>query len=115
MLEQNGASCDVTVPKGRPALDAAMPTLYHELRRLAKDYLSHERRDHTLQPTALVHEAYLRLIEQHRIDWSCRAQVLGIAARMMRRILVNYAVARSAQKRGAGLRVTVSEPEIADT
>lgn len=106
-MEQSTATQDVQITKpSRPALDAAMPALYHELRRLAKEYLSHERRDHTLQPTALVHEAYLRLIQQHQVDWSCRAQVLGIAARMMRRILVNYAVARSAQKRGAGLRIT---------
>ncbi len=98
----------------RPALDAAMPVLYQELRRIAKDHLSRERSDHTLQPTALVHEAYLRLLEQHKIDWSCRAQVLGVAARMMRRILVNYAIARGAQKRGAALLVTVADPEVAD-
>jgi RNA polymerase sigma factor (TIGR02999 family) len=90
-----------------------MPALYQELRRIAKEYLSRERRDHTLQPTALVHEAYLRLVQQQKIDWSCRAQVLGIAARMMRRILVNYAVARSTQKRGAALRVT-TVPDVAD-
>jgi RNA polymerase sigma factor (TIGR02999 family) len=105
MPEQNGRTRD---------LDAAIPALYQELRRLAKDYLSRERPDHTLQPTALVHEAYLRLLQQHKIEWSCRAQVLGIAARMMRRILVNYAVARSAQKRGAALRVTIAEPDLAD-
>ncbi len=99
---------------GRPALDAAMPALYQELRRLAKDYLVRERPDHTLQPTALVHEAYLRLIQQHKVDWSCRAQVLGIAARMMRRILVNYAVARSAEKRGAALLVSAAEADIAE-
>lgn len=98
----------------RPALDAAMPVLYQELRRIAKDYLSRERSGHTLQPTALVHEAYLRLLEQHKIDWSCRAQVLGVAARMMRRILVNYAIARGAQKRGAALLVTIADPEVAD-
>ena len=98
----------------KSALDAAMPALYHELRRIAKDYLSHERPGHTLQPTALVHEAYLRLVQQHKIDWSSRAQVLGVAARMMRRILVNYAVARSAQKRDAALRVTAGEADLAD-
>ena len=98
----------------KPALDAAVPALYHELRRIAKEYLARERPDHTLQPTALVHEAYLRLTRQQKIDWSCRAQVLGIAARMMRRILVNYAVARSAQKRSAALRVVTEEPDFAD-
>lgn len=96
---------------GKTALDAAMPVLYQELRRIAKEYLSHERADHTLQPTALVHEAYLRLIQQHKIDWSCREQVLGIAAHMMRRILVNYALARGAKKRGASLRVTTIEAD----
>ena len=101
--------------KSKPDLDAAVPALYQELRRLARDYLSDERSDHTLQPTALVHEAYLRLIDQQKIDWSSREQVLGIAARMMRRILVNYATARSAQKRGAGLLVTTTEVDFADS
>lgn len=100
MSDQNGRTRE---------LDAAIPALYSELRHLAKEYLSHERVDHTLQPTALVHEAYLRLIQQQKIEWTCRAQVLGIAARMMRRILVNYAVARGAQKRSAALRVTAAE------
>jgi len=99
---------------GKAAVDAAVPALYQELRKLARDYLSAERPDHTLQPTALVHEAYLRLIEQQKIDWTSREQVLGIAARMMRRILVNYAVARKAQKRGAALLVTTTMPDFAD-
>jgi RNA polymerase sigma factor (TIGR02999 family) len=98
----------------KPAIDAAVPALYHELRRIARDYLSAERRDHTLQPTALVHEAYLRLLEQHKIDWASREQVLGIAARMMRRILVNYALARKSQKRGAALMVTTTIPDFAE-
>ena len=98
----------------KPALDAAVPALYQELRRIARDYLSAERRDHTLEPTALVHEAYLRLLEQQKIDWTSREKVLGIAARMMRRILVNYAVARKSQKRGAALLVTTTAPDFAD-
>jgi RNA polymerase sigma-70 factor (ECF subfamily) len=115
MSEQSGPTKDFDILRaGRPAVDAALPALYHELRRIAKEYLSRERPDHTLQPTALVHEAYLRLIQQHKIDWSCRKQVLGIAARMMRRILVNYAIARSAEKRGAGLRVTAEPPDAAE-
>ncbi len=115
MSEQNDAPRSVELGKAdRPALDAAMPALYQELRRLAREYLSRERRDHTLQPTALVHEAYLRLVQQHKIDWSSRAQVLGVAARMMRRILVNYAVARNAEKRGASLLVTSAEMDVAD-
>lgn len=116
MTEQNGQAADVElVATGTPALDAAMPALYQELRRMAKQYLSHERPDHTLQPTALVHEAYLRLIQQQKVDWSSRTQVLGISANMMRRILVNYAVARGAQKRGADLRVPDADLEVADT
>jgi RNA polymerase sigma-70 factor (ECF subfamily) len=116
MSEQNGEPTDLDVLKAdTPALDAAMPALYQELRRMAKQYLSRERPDHTLQPTALVHEAYLRLIQQHKIDWSRRTQVLGIAAHMMRRILVNYAVARGAQKRGAGLRIDDPQADLVET
>lgn len=112
MFDQSGRMANIDASLAdRPGADAAVPALYQELRRLAKDYLSRERPDHTLQPTALVHEAYLRLLEQQKVDWSCRAQVLGIAARMMRRILVNYAVARTAQKRSADLRITLSEPD----
>ncbi len=115
MPEQNAGTSDLdTCQAHRPAVDAAMPALYQELRRIAKEYLSHERPDHTLQPTALVHEAYLRLIRQHKIDWSCRPQVLGVAARMMRRILVNYAASRNAQKRSAALRVTIAEEDLPD-
>lgn len=81
-------------------LKAALPALYEELRGLAAGYLRHERPDHTLQPTALVHESYLRLLNQHTVDWNDRLQFLSIAARMMRRILADYGVARKAQKRG---------------
>ncbi len=79
---------------------AALPAVYQELRRLAAGYLRDERSDHTLQPTALVHEAYLRLLGQHQIDYQNRAQFLGVAAQMMRRILTNHALARLAAKRG---------------
>jgi len=79
-----------------------LPIVYEELRRLAASYLRRERPGHTLQPTALVHEAYLRLIEQRQVDWSNRAQFMGIAAVMMRRILVNHARDRVADKRGGG-------------
>ena len=75
--------------------------MYHELRRLAASYLRRERSDHTLQPTALVHEAFMRLVDQRQIDWSNRAQFMGLAAVMMRRILVNYARDRMAAKRAA--------------
>jgi RNA polymerase sigma-70 factor, ECF subfamily len=77
-----------------------LPRVYEELRQMAGNYLRRERSDHTLQPTALVHEAYLRLVDQRSVDWNNRAQFLAIAARMMRRILVNHAVARHTAKRG---------------
>jgi RNA polymerase sigma factor (TIGR02999 family) len=82
------------------ALDALLPLVYDELRHLARSYLRRERPDHTLQATALVHEAYLRLIDQRDVTWQNRAHFFGIAAEMMRRILVNHALARQASKRG---------------
>ena len=88
----------------RAALDRLLPLVYDELRAIAARHLDRERPDHTLQPTALVHEAYLRLIDQRQVDWRNRAQFLGIAAEMMRRILVNHARERAALKRGGGLR-----------
>lgn len=91
----------------RAALDQLMPLVYDDLRKLARSHLRHERPDHTLQATALVHEAYLRLIDQHSVTWQNRAHFFGIASQMMRRILVNYAVSRGAQKRG-GLAQKVS-------
>jgi len=94
----------------REALDALLPVVYGELRRVAANQLASERADHTLQPTALVHEAYLRLIDQHSVNWQNRAHFFSIAAQMMRRILVNYAVQRAAQKRGLGAaRLTLEE------
>lgn len=83
----------------REALDDVFPLVYEELRRLAANRLRDERADHTLQPTALVHEAYLRLIEQHSTDWRNRAHFFGLAAEMMRRILVNHALGRNRIKR----------------
>jgi len=92
------------------ALAEELPRVYDELRRLAGGYLRMERADHTLQPTALVHEAYLQLRAQRSVDWSNRAQFLGIAARMMRRILVRHAEARNARKRGGrSLHVTLDD------
>jgi RNA polymerase sigma factor (TIGR02999 family) len=86
----------------RKALDRMLPLVYDELHRLAARYLSRERPDHTLQPTALVLEAYLRLVNQREVDWRNRAQFIGVAAGMMRRILVNHARDRAAAKRGGG-------------
>ena len=86
----------------RDSLDRLLPVIYDELRRVAANQLQRERAEHTLQATALVHEAYLRLLEQREVNWQNRAHFFSIAAEMMRRILVNYAVQRSAQKRGLG-------------
>lgn len=86
----------------KDALDQLFPIVYRELRRVASHQLANERANHTLQPTALVHEAYLRLIDQHSVDWGNRAHFFSIAAEMMRRILVNHAIEKKAQKRGAG-------------
>src|SRR5215510_5357718 len=86
------------------ARDEMLPLVYEELRRLAGLYLLRERHDHTLQPTALVHEAYLRLVDQRRVNWKNRAQFVGLAAVMMRRILVNHARDRAAGKRGGDLQ-----------
>src|SRR5947209_5314210 len=97
----------------RDALDQMLPLVYGELRRLAATYLSNERPDHTLQPTALVNEAYLRLVNQRSVDWRNRAQFLGVAANMMRRILVNHARDRAAAKRpGNRERVSLSLVEL---
>jgi RNA polymerase sigma factor (TIGR02999 family) len=82
------------------ALDELVPVIYKELRRLAGNYLRRERHDHTLQPTALVNEVFLRLVGDHDIKWQSRAHFFGVAARLMRRILVDHARARQAAKRG---------------
>jgi RNA polymerase sigma factor (TIGR02999 family) len=82
------------------ASDKLMPLVYEELRRLARNYLQRERGDHTLQATALVHEAYLRLVDDKGMTWKDRAHFYGIAARLMRQILVEHARAHNAAKRG---------------
>jgi RNA polymerase sigma factor (TIGR02999 family) len=84
----------------REAPARLMPLVYDELRRLARGYLRRERDDHTLQPTALVNEAYLRIVDQTRVSWENRAQFFGLAAHLMRNILVDHARERAAQKRG---------------
>jgi len=82
------------------APDKLMPLVYDELRRVAQNYLRHERPDHTLQATALVHEAYLKLIDQTAVDWHDRAHFFGLASQMMRHILVDHARRHQAAKRG---------------
>ena len=84
------------------ALEKLTPLVYQELKRLAARYLRRERREHTLQSTALVHEAWLRLIDQKQVHWQNRAQFFGIAAEMIRRILIDHARGRQAAKRGDG-------------
>ena len=87
-----------------------MPLVYDEFRALAARHLKHERRDHTLQPTALVHEAYLRLIDQTRVDWQGRTHFFAVGAQAIRRILVDHARQRKRQKRGGGAgRVALDE------
>jgi RNA polymerase sigma factor (TIGR02999 family) len=86
----------------REALDRLMPVVYDELHRIAERYFRRERAENTLQPTALVNEAYIRLVNQSGVNWKNRAQFFGIAATTMRRILVERARARNASKRGSG-------------
>src|SRR5258705_7053524 len=103
------------------ALERLMPLVYSELRRLATNYLRRERQGHTLQPTALVNEAYLRLVDQKNAKWQNRAQFFGISAQLMRRILVDHARQHQAGKRGGSdqqrLSITsaaqfVQQPEV---
>src|SRR6266545_249135 len=94
----------------RDALNQLLPLVYAELRRMAARQLRIERVGHTLQPTALVHEAYLRLVEQRQVDWQNRAHFFGAAALVMRRILVDHARRHGASKRGEGVRcVSIEE------
>ncbi len=88
----------------RAALEELVPVVYPELRRIAGRYLRRERVGHTLQPTALVHEAYVKLVDQERAQWQNRAQFFGVAAQLMRRILVDHAREHAAAKRGGGAR-----------
>jgi len=90
-------------------VDRLVPLVYAELHDLAAGYLRAERPDHTLQPTALVNEAYLKLVGQREVRWQNRAHFLGVAAQAMRRILVDYARRRRAVKRGGGLLITLQE------
>ena len=89
------------------ALERLTPIIYHELLRLARARLSRENRDCTLQPTALVHECYLRLADQAKLQWQNRAHFYAVAANTMRRVLIDHARMRKAQKRGQGVRITL--------
>lgn len=92
------------------ALDKLIPVVYQELRRMADQYLRREDLSHSLQPTALVHEAYLRLIDQTKVEWQNRAHFFGVAAQMMRRILIDHAKTKHRLKRG-GTAIKVSLDE----
>jgi RNA polymerase sigma factor (TIGR02999 family) len=99
----------------REALDRLAGLVYEDLRRLAAGYMRREPAAHALQPTALVHEAYLRLVDQRQVLWRNRAHFLGVAAEMMRRVLVDHARRRRAEKRGGGWeRVTLTADAAAD-
>lgn len=92
------------------ALDKLIPAVYQELRRLADSYLRREDTGHSLQPTALVHEAYLRLIDQTKVEWQNRAHFFGVAAQMMRRILIDHAKTKHRAKRGGtAVKVVLDE------
>jgi RNA polymerase sigma factor (TIGR02999 family) len=94
----------------RSAQDEVMAAAYDELRRMAGRFMAGERPGHTLQATALMHEAYLRVMGQHSVDWKNRAALLAIFARMMRRVLLDHVDGRRAAKRGGGLlRVTLTD------
>jgi RNA polymerase sigma-70 factor, ECF subfamily len=91
------------------AADRLVPLVYGELHRLAVSFMQRERQDHTLQPTALVHDAYFRLVDQRNASWQNRSHFFAIAARAMRRILVDHARKRHAAKRDGGHRITLDE------
>lgn len=94
----------------RSSLDELMPAVYAELRKMAGRYMSRERSGHTLQTTALLHEAYIRMVGQRTVDWRNRAQLLAIAARMMRRVLLDHAATRCSAKRGGKfLRLSLTD------
>jgi RNA polymerase sigma factor (TIGR02999 family) len=94
------------------ARDRLVEAVYDELRRVARRHIHHERAGHSLTPTALVHEAYLKLVDQRRVKWENRTQFFAIAARLMRRVLVDHARARGAAKRAAGPSITIDEAEV---
>lgn len=99
--------------QGAPgAHDQLFSIVYNELRRIAANYMRRERADHTLQATALVHEAYMQLVDQTRVNWQSRAHFFGVAAQLMRRILVDHARNQGAQKRGGNAQVLSIEDNI---
>jgi RNA polymerase sigma-70 factor, ECF subfamily len=115
MPEALASPTELLVAWGRgdmEAFDRLVPLVHDELRRLARRYMRRERPDHTLQPTALVNEAYVRLIDIHRVRWQNRAHFLAVAARMMRRILVDAARGHRSQKRGDGIEKVAFDEQL---
>jgi len=110
-MSQNVTQLLIGWSKGdKEALDALLPLVYEELRQQASRYLRRERVGHTLQTTALIHEAYLKLVDQTSAHWQNRAQFFGVAAQIMRRILVDFARSRASAKKGGGTQyVSLSE------
>lgn len=98
----------------REALGQLAPLVYDELRQLARRHMRHERPEHTIQSTALVHEAYLKLVDQNRVSWHDREHFFAVASMVMRHILVSYARARGSVKRGAGQTLLAFDDSIAD-
>jgi RNA polymerase sigma factor (TIGR02999 family) len=102
------------VAKDKESLDKLMPAVYDELRRQAARYLRREQPGHTLQTTALIHEAYVRLVDQHNVQWQNRAHFFGVAAQMMRRILVDHARTKKRAKRGGSdIRISLNDATVA--
>jgi len=102
------------VPKDKESLDKLMPAVYEELRRQAARYLRREQSGHTLQTTALIHEAYVRLVDQRNVQWQNRAQFFGMAAQMMRRILVDHARTKKRAKRGGSdIKISLADATVA--
>jgi len=96
----------------RDAVDRLLPLIYDELKRVAANYLRRERADHTLQPTALVNEAYMKMIDITQVSWQNKAHFIGVAANQMRRILVDHARNHNAQKRGGEFQILTLNEEI---
>jgi RNA polymerase sigma factor (TIGR02999 family) len=96
----------------RDVVDELLPLIYGELKRLANSYLRRERSGHTLQPTALVHEAYLKLVDINQVSWQNRAHFMGVAANQMRRILIDYARQHNAEKRGNEFQIVELDENI---
>jgi RNA polymerase sigma factor (TIGR02999 family) len=97
----------------REAPERLMPLVYDEMRRIARSFISRERQGHTLQPTALVNEVYLRLVDQNSLTWQSRAHFYSVAASMMRRVLIDHARAHATEKRGGGaIRLSIEDVQV---